>query len=303
MFCVIWLFALPATSRVLEVGPKHLLKQPSEAAAVSDSGDVVRIDPGSYADCAIWTPSRLLIEGTGAGVVLAGKTCAGKGIFVIEGDDVTVRGITFADAKVDDHNGAGIRASGRNLTVERSRFLRNENGILAGGPPDSVLRITDSSFIGNGACITACAHGVYAGAPIGLLDIERCVFRDTRTAHHIKSRARSTIVRDSRIEDGRDGTSSYLIETPNGGNLLVQHDVLQKGARSSNRGVAISIGTEALSNPIETLVIRDNQFRNELADGTIFVRNYTAVPVELSGNTISGNVRLLEGPGGVSKSR
>jgi hypothetical protein len=87
--------------------------------------------------------------------------------------------------------------------VERSRFLRNENGILAGGSPDSVVRITDSEFIGNGACIDACAHSVYAGAPIYLLDIRRCVFLDTKVAHHIKSRARNTVVRDSRSRTGQ----------------------------------------------------------------------------------------------------
>ena len=107
-----------------------------------------------------------MIEATGPGVVIAGKTCAGKGIFITQGADITIRGITFADASVIWHNGAGIRAAGDNLTVEHSRFLDNENGILAGGSPNSVLRITDSEFIGNGACIAACAHGVYAGAPI-----------------------------------------------------------------------------------------------------------------------------------------
>ena len=77
--------------------------------------------------------------------------------------------------------------------MEDSRFLNNENGILAGGGPDSVLRITDSEFIGNGTCIAACAHGVYAGAAIFLLDIQHCVFRDTKVAHHIKSRARTRL--------------------------------------------------------------------------------------------------------------
>jgi hypothetical protein len=207
---------------------------------------------------------------------------------------VTVRGITFAGAKVIWHNGAGIRASGRNLTVEHSRFLGNENGILAGGPPDSVLRITDSEFAGNGSCEGACAHGVYAGAPFFLLDIERCIFRNTRTAHHVKSRALNTIVRDSRIEDGRNGTSSYLIETPIGGNLLVQGNMLEKGPHSSNPGFAISIGVEALKNPTGALIIRDNVFRNDAPGRTVFVRNCTGTPADLSGNLIRGDVEMLE---------
>ncbi len=294
-FAAAMLCSLPATGRELVVGPTRNLKAPSQAAAVAANGDVIRIDPATYADCAIWNASRLIIEATGPGVLIAGKTCAGKAIFITEGADITIRGITFADASVPDHNGAGIRAAGANLTVEHSRFLNNENGILAGGGPDSVLRITDSAFVGNGACIEACAHGVYAGAPIGLLDIERCSFLDTRIAHHIKSRARNTIIRDNRIEDGPSGTSSYLIDIPNGGNVLIEGNTMQKGPRSSNPGVAISIGAEGVRNPTGSLVIRDNVFRNDAPGRTIFVRNSTATPAELTGNTLTGNIR---GPGG-----
>jgi hypothetical protein len=170
--------------------------------------------------------------------------------------------------------------------------LNSENGILAGGGPDSVLRITDSTFIGNGSCIAACAHGVYAGAPIFLLDIEHCVFLETKTAHHIKSRARNTVVRDSRIEDGPDGTSSYLIDISNGGNVLIQGNVLEKGARTSNSGAAISIGIEGLKNATEVLIVRDNIFHSEVEGRTTFVRNSSEAKVDLSGNTITGDVQL-----------
>ena len=287
------LCSLPAMGRELSVGSTRALKIPSQAATVAADGDIVRIDPGTYFDCAIWNASRLVIEATGPGVRIAGKSCAGKGIFITQGADIVIRGITFADASVAWHNGAGVRAAGRNLTVEHSRFLNNENGILAGGDPDSVLRITDSEFIGNGACIEACAHGVYAGAPIALLEIERSLFRDTRIAHHIKSRARNTVIRDNRIEDGPDGTASYLIDIPNGGNVLIQGNVMQKGAHSANPAVAISIGVEGVKNPTSVLIIRDNAFHSDVPARTAFVRDSTLVPVSMTGNTIGGNVQLL----------
>ena len=173
MLCTL-LVPRAVAARELAVGPSRVLKVPSQAATVAANGDVIRIDPGTYADCAIWNASGLVIEATGPNVLIAGKTCAGKAIFITQGNNITIRGITFADARVIWHNGAGIRAAGDNLTVEQSRFLHNENGILAGGGPNSVLRISDSAFIGNGACIEACAHGVYAGEPIALLQIERC---------------------------------------------------------------------------------------------------------------------------------
>ncbi len=171
---------------------------------------------------------------------------------------------------------------------------------MTGGSPASSVRISNSTFIGNGACIEACAHGVYAGAPIKLLDVEHCIFLDTKTGHHIKSRAHQTIVRDSQIEDGPTGTSSYLIETPLGGDLLVQHNILEKGPNTSNRSATISIAAEATSNPTTSLVIQDNTFRNDAPKQTIFVRNSTQTPAKLIGNRISGDVRMLEGPGSVS---
>jgi hypothetical protein len=285
-----------AYARDLSVGPKRLLKVPSQAATIAGDGDIIRIDPGTYADCAIWSASHLVIEAAGPGVVIAGKTCAEMGIFITRGNDITVRGITFADASVIWHNGAGIRAAGSNLTVEHSRFLHNENGILAGGGPNSVVRITDSTFIGNGACIAQCAHGVYAGAPIALLEIDHSIFMDTKVGHHIKSRARNTVIRDNRIEDGPTGTASYLIDIPNGGNVLIQGNTMEKGAHSQNPEVAISIGEEGVKNPTTALLIRDNAFHSDEPDRTIFVRNSTQTPVDLSGNTITGNVEPLTEP-------
>jgi hypothetical protein len=286
-------------ARVLSVGPQRILKVPSQAATVAGDGDQVEIDPGTYADCAVWKASRLTIEATGPGVVLAGKVCADKGIFITLGDDITVRGVTFAGARGRFHNTAGIRAFGDNLTVEASRFFDNENGILAGGSPSSVLRVTASEFHGNGSCQGACAHAIYAGQPIALLDVERCSFLDTHFGHHVKSRARTTMVIGSRIEDGADGNSSYLIELPNGGNGLIQDNVLQKGRHSDNPAAAISIGVEGVSNPTAVLIIRDNRFVSDLPDPTLFVRNSSAVAAELGGNVLEGKVVALDGPGTV----
>jgi hypothetical protein len=294
------LCAVPVFARDLAVGPARVLKVPSQAATVAANGDVVRIDPGIYTDCAIWYASNLVIEATGPGVLIAGKTCAGKGIFVTVGHNITIRGIGFADASVPWHNGAGIRAVGDNLTVVHSRFIHNENGVLAGGSPHSVLRITDSTFDGNGSCLEACAHGVYAGEPIALLEIDHCVFQNTRTAHHIKSRALNTIVRDSRIEDGPSGTASYLIDVPSGGNVLILGNTMEKGPYSENPGVAISIGEEGPKNPTRVLIVRDNLFHSDVPGRTAFVRDSTAVPVTMTGNRLIGNVEPLSDPGGTA---
>ena len=289
-----------AAAKTITVGPKHVLRVPSQAATVAMDGDRIQIDPGTYADCAVWQASRLTIEATGPGVLLLGQGCADFGIFVTRGNNITVRGITFANAHSPYFNGAGIRAFGVNLTVENSRFLNNENGILMGGPPHSTLRVTGSVFSGNGSCEGLCAHGIYVGEPIGVLDVERCSFTDTQIGHHVKSRARNTVIVGNEITDGSDGTSSYLIEAPNGGNLLVQDNVLQKGRRSDNPAVAISIGVEGVTNPTEVLIVRDNRFVSDLPEPTVFVRNRSVLPAEIGGNRLDGKVVPLEGPGVVT---
>ncbi len=266
---------------------------------VAKPGDVIRIAPGEYTDCAVWRASRLTIEGTGSGAVLADKSCAGKGIFVIQGSDTTVRNLTFARARVPDRNGAGIRVEGRNLTVEHSRFIDNENGILAGGLANGTIRILDSEFLGNGECSPLCAHGIYVGA-IDKLDIERSRFADQHIGHHIKSRALDTVLIDNDIADGPEGDSSYLVDISNGGNLLMQGNRMEKGPKSSNTGTAVSIGAEGVTHPTQELIVRGNRFTSDLPEPTVFVRNLTTTPALLSGNHLQGRVTPLVGPGSVS---
>jgi hypothetical protein len=299
---LLWLaataFCQSAFARTLLVGTLHDLATPGEAAMVAEDGDTILIDPGSYTDCAVWHANNLTIAAAGPGVVLRDRVCQDKGIFVTVGDDLTIRGITFTGARAQAHNGAGIRAQGRNLTIIDSRFIDNENGILAAPEPDSTIRILDSEFRGNGVCARECAHGIYIGH-IALLDVERSRFLDQHIGHHIKSRALRTTLIDDTISDGRDGTSSYLVDLPNGGDLLLQGCVLEKGANSDNPLVAVAIGEEGVTNPTQRIAVLDNKFSSDLTLPTIFVRNGTRVPAELVGNRTIGRVVMLDGPGTV----
>jgi hypothetical protein len=291
--------AWPACARIIPVGPHRAFKLPSQAALVARDGDTIAIDTGVYHDCAIWRAAHLTIEGRGPNVEIADTVCADRGLFVVEGANTKIRNLTFSGARGQGHNAAGILGLGDNLTVENARFVNNENGILLGGGATSRVRISSSLFQGNGSCQGACAHGVYAGAPIALLEVAYCRFLDTRIAHHIKSRALSTIVANNEIEDGDTGTSSYLIDIPNGGDVLIVHNTLQKGSKSSNPAVAITIGEEAGRNPTARLIVRDNRFASTLPELTIFVRNRTPTPVTLTGNVLRGKVVPLDGPGSV----
>ena len=49
--------------------------------------------------------------------------------------------------------------------------------------------------------------------------------------------------------DGADGTSSYEIEAPNGGALMVRGNRIEKGPKTGNQETAISIGAEGVTQP------------------------------------------------------
>ena len=142
------------------------------------------------------------------------------------------------------------------------------------------------------------AHGIYAGHA-GLLRIERSRFLNQIVGHHIKSRAARTEVTGCDIADGPTGTSSFLIDIPNGGAVLIENNKLSKGPLASNKTVTIMIGAEGDTNATGAIVVRDNHFDNEQGRFTVFVRNLAAAPALLSGNVLTGSVKSLEGEGTV----
>jgi len=280
------------SAKTLEVGPNHRLKLPSAAAAIAGNGDIIEIEPGEYADCAVWSASGLTIEGRRTGAVIADRTCEGKGLFITRGNDITIRNLTFARARAPEGNGAGIRVEGKNLTVERSRFIDNENGILAGNSPGSIL-ISGSEFLRNGKCAPTCAHGIYVGH-IALLRVTSSKFSETKEGHHIKSRALRTELIGDDIRDGRDGTASYLVDIPNGGSLVMENNILEKGPKSDNPSAMVVIGAEGTTQPTPTLVFANNVVLNDGKE-TVFVKNLTATPAILRANSLTGKVVPLSG--------
>jgi hypothetical protein len=285
----------PSSGATLEVGPSRPYKAPSAAAAVAKNGDHIKIEPGQYFDCAVWSADDLVIEGTGPGVVITDKTCMGKGIFVIAGHNTIVRNLTLTRARVPDMNGAGIRLDNGSLTVDAVKFIDNQNGIL-GGVPGTTVTIRNSDFDRNGFCGQACAHAIYINN-VDLVHVERSHFSNTRQGHSIKSRALRTEVIGCDIADGPDGTSSYLIDIPNGGALIVRDNTLEKGPNSENHNAAIAIGEEGVTHPTPEITLTNNNFRNDGFYETALVWNVTATPATLKGNTLSGRVIPLKGDG------
>jgi hypothetical protein len=296
------LFALApaADAATLRVGPGERFATPSAAAAAARAGDRIVIRPGRYRDCAVWRAADLVIEAEGGEAVIFGPVCQGKALFVVAAPRITITGLAFEGAVGPSGNGAGIRAEGGDLTIRRVRFENNQTSILTAlSIPTATVIIEDSLFRGQGAALpngTCLAHGIYAN-PLALLAIRRARFEETRTCHHIKSRAARTEITDTLILDGAETTTSYLVDIPNGGDVLLARSTLRKGPNTGNPGAAVVIGAEGVRHPTASIVIEGNRFENRLPRGTAFVRNLTDTPAALSGNTFSGRVIPLEGPG------
>src|SRR5271166_3312026 len=270
----------PALSATLEVGVGKTYTMPSAAAAAAHDGDHVMIAAGSYFDCAVWRANDLTIEGAGSdATVITDKACNGKALFIAQGNDITIRG------------------EGGDLTIEHVQFVNNQNGILAGTLPGKKIIVRDSVFIRNGTCESGgCAHGIYVGG-MALLRVERTRFFETRQGHSIKSRAQRTEVIGCDIADGADGTSSYPVEVPNGGAVVLRDNHIQKGPNSENHTAALVIGAEGITQPTPEIIVERNTFLVEGGYNAYLVNNITATEAELKGNILQGNAKALRGDG------
>lgn len=250
-----------AMARTLEVGPGLEFSAPSGAAAVAGDGDVVSIAPGTYFDCAVWRANGLTIAATAPGVVITDRACAGKAAFIVQGDDVVIIGIGFARIRVEDGNGAGIRAEGRGLTVRDSRFVNDQAGIIAAS--GGFLRIENCSFDEVGSRDTDQPRAIVVG-DIDALRISGSVFRHARGGGFVASSALATELTGNQLDDAEGRVVGPL--------------VLVQGGMVTVSGNRITLGVE----PADGL-------------GAVLVRG-DARDITVRGNTLvapAGHVPLL----------
>ena len=293
----------PAAAATLTVGSTATYKTIQAAVNAAASGDTIDINPGYYS-CATVSKSNLTLVGVGASQpVISGKVCGDKALLVVSGTNTTIKNLQFTSAKSSSGNGAGIRMQGTNLTVLNSAFYANQDGVLSDYNTKSTITVQNSIFGKNGTCINpaGCGHGIYAGH-IGTLDVENSTFANTQAGHDIKSRANNTVVIGNKIQDTPTGTSSYLVDVPNGGAVTITGNYLEKGPKSSNSTAAIAMGEEGNLNPAGPLLIANNTFQNDDPKTQEFIWNKTGnANLTVSGNVLLGDTtKVLNGPGAVS---
>jgi hypothetical protein len=229
----------------LTVGSGKQFTTISAAVGASQDGDAILVDAGTYTNdyAHITTDITLTAVGGMVNMVSTQQIPNGKGIFVTDGD-ITINGFEFSGVTVADENGAGIRYQSGNLVLNDCYFHDNENGLLAAADPTGSITIDDCEFASNGVSDLSSSgygltHNLYVNQ-IADLTITDSYFHDAAIGHEIKSRAANTTILDSRIQD-ETGTASYSIDLPNGGNALIQGNVIEQGPSTDNP-IIITIG-------------------------------------------------------------
>lgn len=272
------------------VGPDFALKKPSAAIKRAKNGDTIKIIAGIYEnDYASINQDNLTLVGMNgfAHLKSTGHVPGGKAIWVTNGKNLTIRNVEFSGTKVPDKNGAGIRLQRGSLTLDNCYFHDNEIGILTSGRPDIKLVIKNTEFSHNTQNYPVTgrlSHNIYVGA-IAEFIMENSISRGARYGHTVKSRARKTIIKNSRIFDEGEISASYLIDIPNGGKALIKNNYLYKNKGAQNNAL-ISYGAEGMKYEDNSLTIKYNMAINE--SGMAFLlRNHSDVEASFVKNNVT----------------
>jgi hypothetical protein len=258
----------------------------SAAISASHDGDVIQVAAGTYVNDFATINAKITIEGIGGMVQLVANIPPpnGKAILTINAD-TTIDNLEFSGVAVADGNGAGIRYASGSLVLNDCYFHDNQDGLLAEDNPSGSITINNSEFANNGTG-DGFTHNLYVGV-IGTLTVDGSYFHDVNTGHEIKSRALNTVIENSRIADGPNGTGSYEIDLPNGGNATVQNNVIEKGPNAGNSNF-ISFGEEGSVYPNSTLTVNGNTILNDDARPVVLVHDLSGGTVNVTDNKLYG---------------
>jgi hypothetical protein len=288
-----------ASAATRTVGPGMTYAKPCAAFAAASDGDVIEIQGNNtYSGdvCSIYR-SNLTIRGVNGRpkINANGANAAGKGTWVIDGNNVTVDNVEMYGARVPDQNGAALRLEGTNFTLRNSFLHDNENGILSNPNTASNILIEYSEFGHNGYG-DGQTHNLYIGAAKSLT-FRYSFSHDANVGHNLKSRAlTNTIVynRFSSLAAGQTGSTaagqpSYEIDLPNAGTSYIIGNVIEQPALNQNPNI-VAYGEEGATNPGKDLYVVNNTFLNDYSSGGQFVMVGSGVttPVLLQNNIFAG---------------
>jgi hypothetical protein len=303
---VLWVGTVSAET--LTVGPGETYRTIAAAVAASHDGDTINVKAALYENDYAEITKKITLSAVGGFAHLrsTGLIPNRKGILITDAD-ITIKGFEFSGAKVsggDGGNGAGVRYQSGNLTLEGCYFTDNQDGVMGVGDGSGTVTIDKSEFFQNGAVTGPSAgftHNLYLGG-LAKLTIENSYFHSAHVGHEIKSRAKWTVIRNTRVVDGPTGTASYSIDLPNGGVAAIIDSQIEQGPKSQNPNI-IAFGEEGNLLPGSKLTIQGSLIENDLPSPSAYgVWNASPAPVQITNLKVYGLTlnSLFRGPATVS---
>lgn len=287
----------PAPYTVLETGQRFARLQEAVQAIGGGTG-TIRIANGRHADCAVQQAGSITYQAETPGqAVFDGVACEGKGVLVLRGDNARVEGLVFANIKVADFNGVGIRIELGNLEVSQSWFRDSQQGILGGIDTKSRIAIDKSTFTRLGTCEGpgGCAHSVYIG-DYGSVSITRSRFEQGRGGHYAKSRSRAVEIVGNSFDDSGGRGTNYMIDLPGGASGRIADNWFVQGQDKENWSAFITIAPEGKQYSSAGLVIEANdaRFAPGVSRTSTFVANWTDDPVQIGANRLAPGIKRTD---------
>lgn len=265
--------------------------------AIGGGTGTIRLSAGRFADCAVQSAGDVTYTAAVPGeAVLDGLACEGKAALVLRGRNARVEGLVFANIRVADKNGSGIRLEGGNLAVSQSWFRDSEQGILTGDNPAGTIAIDKSTFSRLGTCEgSGCAHSIYVG-DYGALTVTRSRFEAGRGGHYVKSRAAQIAVINSSFDDADGRGTNYMVDLADGATGRITGNWFVQGKDKENYSAFIAVAAEHRHHTSEGLVIdgNDARFAPGISRQSAFIANWSSDGLLIGANALGTGVIRYE---------
>ena len=266
--------------------------------AIGDASGTIRIASGRWRDCAVQTRGSVAYVAEVPGqAALDGGVCEGKAALVLRGRSARVDGLIFANMRVPEYNGAGIRLERGDLAVSQSWFMDSNQGILTAEDPGGSILIEKSTFTRLGTCEGAggCAHSIYIGN-YGALTVRRSRFEQGRGGHYVKSRAGRIEITESSFDDSRGKATNYMIDLPGGASGTIAENWFMQGQDKENYSAFIAVAAEGKAHTSNGLAIAANDARlaPNVDRTTVFVADWSGDRLALGENRLGLGLKRFE---------
>ena len=281
---------------VVETGRSYSRLQDA-VDAIGDGQGTIRFASRRFADCAVQGAGSITYIAAEPGrAILDGVPCEGKAALVLRGRAARIEGLTFANIRVPDANGAGIRLEHGNLAVVQAWFRDSEQGILTADDPGASIAIDKSTFSRLGRCDRglSCAHSIYIG-DYGSLTVTRSRFEEGRGGHYVKSRSGRISVLNSSFDDAKGSTTNYMIDLPAGATGRIEGNTFVQGRDKENYSAFIAVSAEGKAYSSAGLVVAGNdaRFAPGVERRSVFVADWSGDRLAIGANTLGpGLVRF-----------